>query len=236
MGRARKNIRGQQSVTREKPQTSGEAGILRHIQRGVSARWILVVGVMLVLVDLARGEGNYQTTRNGKTLVWNDHPKPGDVATWSGRRDRDGYARGFGTLIWYTKEPGFDKPQLYARYWGNMMHGKLNGPVNVHSKKKTHHAIFADGTRVTQWTAGRASSRMTPRQVALVAKHNATVNVGEAEPESPAQGPPEQRSDISGQGSAEIESVRDLWSERWPKIDIDDSLRILAWPPRSLRK
>ena len=31
------------------------------------------------------------------------------------------------------------------------------------------------------------------------------------------------------------ESIQDLWNERWPKIDIDDSLRLLALPPRSLR-
>jgi Fibronectin type III domain len=31
-------------------------------------------------------------------------------------------------------------------------------------------------------------------------------------------------------------SATDLSSERWPKIDIDDSLRLLAFPPRSLRE
>ena len=195
-----------------------------------AGRLFLVGGALLVLsIQVARGDGNFQRTRNGKALVWNDHPKPGDVATWSGRRDRDGYARGFGTLIWYTKEAGSDKPQLYARYWGNMSRGKFNGPVNVHSKKKTHHAIFGDGARVTRWSPGPAQSRMTSRQIALVAKRNATVAVGQPEPEAPAAGPFEQRSE-------EIESVRDLWSERWPKIDIDESLRILAWPPRTLRK
>jgi hypothetical protein len=212
-----------------------------HIPSGVSGnrRWILVVGVLLAFVDLAHGQGNYQRTRNGKTLVWNDHPKAGDVATWSGGRDRDGYARGFGTLIWYTKEANAEKAQLFARYWGNMTQGKLNGAVNVHSKKKTHHAIFADGARLTRWAPGPALSRMTPQQTALIAKHNATV--AEAlEPESPAQGPApaEATSDRppAGPGSESRESVRDLWSERWPKIDIDDSLRLLAWPPRSLRK
>ena len=31
------------------------------------------------------------------------------------------------------------------------------------------------------------------------------------------------------------ESIQDLYSERWPKIDIDDSLRLLVFPPRALR-
>ena len=198
----------------------------------------MVCGVLLVsLTIVARSEGNYQRTRNGKTLVWNDHPKAGDEATWSGARDRDGYARGFGTLIWYTSEPGADKPQLYARYWGNMDRGKFNGPVNVHSKKKTHHAIFADGARLTHWSPGSARSRMTQKQIALVTKHNdaAGVQVGEPEPAAPAAGPEDETTELSDQRSEMTESVQDLWSERWPKIDIDDSLRVLALPPRSLR-
>ena len=200
----------------------------------MSARFIFVCGTLLLLLGIAHGEGNYQRTRNGKTLVWNEHAKAGDQATWSGGRNRDGYARGFGTLVWYTKEAGSTKPQLYARYWGNLVDGKFNGPVNVHSKKKTHHAIFADGARVTRWTPGPAPSRMTSRQIALIAKHNA-VAVPEAEPAPPAAGPALQRSEDRGQKSEEVESVQDLWSERWPKIDIDESLRVLVFPPRSLR-
>lgn len=214
--------------------------------------------VFALFVGAARAEGNYQNTRDGKTLVWNDQPKPGDEATWSGRRDRDGYAHGFGTLVWYTKEPGVDKPQLYALYWGNMVQGKLNGLVNLHSKKRTHHALFASGARLTRWTPGPARSRMTTEQMAMLEKHNATVSVGEpelasekrsvvaepgfaeragvAEPEAPAVGPSEERSEVSEQRSESMNFVQDLVSERRPKIDIDDSLRLLAFPPRTLRK
>src|SRR2546423_2477608 len=170
------------------------------------------MGSMVAVVDLAKAAGEYQPTRDGKTLVWNDAPKLDDESTWSGRRDRDGFAQGFGTLIWYTKEAGIKKPQLFARYWGNMKRGKFSGPVNVHSKKKTHHAIFADGARVTRWAPGPARSRMTPQQIALIAKIN---SVAVEEPESPGEGPLPEK-------SAQRESVQDLWSERWPKIDIDE--------------
>jgi len=212
--------------------------------------------MLLVLAKLAHGEGNYQPTRDGKTLVWNNNPKPGDVATWSGRRDREGYAHGFGHLTWYTKEEGFDKPQLYARYWGRMVDGKLDGPVNVHAQKKTDYAIFIEGVRVTGWSRGTAPSRANARWRALAAVRR--VNV---EPESPAAGPlnqklegrrrkeeeeqqppggqrsedGNQRSEDSDHRSEVKESIRDLYSERWPKIDLDDSLRLLAFPPRSLR-
>ena len=189
------------------------------------------------MAEIARGEGNYQPTRDGKKLVWNNHPKPGDVATWSGARDRDGYARGFGHLSWYTKERGFVRPQFYARYWGRMVDGKFEGPVNVHAKRKTRYSIFIDGARATSWTPGTAPTRANARWRALVAKRRPS-----AEPEVPAAGPSEEISEIRSHQSEEREqkteegdSIRDLWSERWPKIDIDDSLRVLALPPRSLR-
>lgn len=223
----------------------------------MAGRLFLFWGTLLVIFALcretARGEGHYQPTRDGKTLVWNSDPKPGDVATWSGSRDRNDYAHGFGRLVWYTKEPGFDKPQLYARYWGRMVDGKLEGPVNVHSKRKTHYAIFIEGSRVTGWINGTAPSRATARWSMMVAKRSRAnvepASLGErprgdqeAEPETPAAGPAEetaaagdQRSDDTSQNAGK-ESISDLYDERWPKIDIDESLRILAFPPRTLRR
>ena len=196
---------------------------------------LLICGTLLALfVAVARGEGNYQSTRDGKTLVWNSDPKPGDVATWSGDRDRDDYAHGFGQLVWYIKESGSDKPELYARYWGRMVDGKLEGPVNVHSKRKTHYAIFIDGVRVTGWSPGTAPSRATARWSALVAKRNRS-NI-RSEPESPAAGPAAEMSQVTSHRSLTDESIQDFYTDRRPKIDIDDSLRLLAFPPRSLRR
>lgn len=197
----------------------------------MSGRLLFVCVTLLVSMDVARGDGIYQPTRNGRTLVWNNHPKPGDVATWSGARDREGYARGFGTLTWYAKETGSAKPALYGRYWGRMIRGKFNGPVNVHSKKKTHYAIFDDGARTTRWSTGTAPSGASARWRAIVAKRRIVW-----EPEAPAEGPSFQRSEDSGKPSELRESIQDLRSERWPRIDIDDSLRLMALPPRSLRR
>jgi hypothetical protein len=45
-----------------------------------------------------------------------------------------------------------------------------------------------------------------------------------------------QMSAVSDQRSESNESIQDLSGERWPKIDIDDSLRLLAFPPQSLRE
>jgi hypothetical protein len=227
----------------------------------VAGRFLFVCGALLVFTNVALGDGTYQSTKNGRTLVWNNHPKPGDEVTWSGDRDRDGYARGFGTLTWYTvlQESGSAKPVLYARYWGNMVRGKLNGPVNVHSKRKTNHAIFADGVRTTHWADGPAPSR-SERLVARTAA-SAEGQSSVPEPEAPGEGPSRsggpnrtgatapqsestQPSELNAppeiQGNAEFSTTAErgrLSDSQPPEIagDIDNSLRLLAWPPRHLR-
>jgi hypothetical protein len=122
----------------------------------VGTRWFCI-GVLLVLqfggAAFGEGEGTYQRTKDGKTIVWNNDPKPGDAATWSGHRDAEGYATKAGTLIWYTA-----RGTVYVRLYGEMVRGKFDGMVNGHSKEKTAHAIFADGKRTTPWAAGPARS------------------------------------------------------------------------------
>jgi hypothetical protein len=119
-----------------------------------------ICGALLpVFVGVAFGEGAYQRTKDGKTLVWNNDPKTGDAAAWFGDRDGEGYATKVGTLTWYTANGA-----VYARYFGNMVRGKFDGPVNVHSKGKTDHAIFVDGQRTTHWVAGRAASLRVAQQ------------------------------------------------------------------------
>ena len=114
---------------------------------------IFVCGALLLaLGSVALGAGGtYQHTKDGNTIVWNDHPKPGETADWSGKRDGEGYATGFGTLIWYTA-----KGAEYARYFGNMVRGRFDGPVNFQSKGKTAHAFFVEGGRTTGWARGPA--------------------------------------------------------------------------------
>jgi len=60
-----------------------------------------------VFAGAAFGEGTYQRTKDGKTMVWNNDPTPGDAATWFGDRDGEGYATKVGTLTWYTANGAF---------------------------------------------------------------------------------------------------------------------------------
>ncbi len=128
-------------------------------------RFFLVPALFLAAIASAASAGEYQRTKDGKTLVWNAKPQVGDEATWFGDRDGEGYATGPGTLTWYTA-----RGTVYARYFGNMSHGKFNGAVNAHSKGKTAHATFVDGERSGRWTAGRAPSRPETEAGPVVAK------------------------------------------------------------------
>ena len=123
----------------------------------------LVLSFSLVLVGGAYAGGTYQRTDDHKkALVWNNDPKPGDVATWSGDRDANGYATGPGTLQWLRVEPGFltgsniraRKRTPISSYSGTMLHGKFNGGVMTVDHGKTYHATFADGQKKGQWIAG----------------------------------------------------------------------------------
>lgn len=145
-------------------------------------RSILFCGGLLLAVNTSFGQGEYQQTKDGKTFVWNGTPKPGDTATWAGDRDKENYASGFGALTWYTA-----KGTVYGLYYGNMVHGKLEGPVNVHTNGRTAHAYFADGERVTGWARGPAPSKMNvPEEARLKseASKKTASSSGESTPET----------------------------------------------------
>jgi hypothetical protein len=151
----------------------------------VTARFLFVCGVLLVFAGVAFGAGQYQRTRDDKTTVWNANPKPGDTATWAGGRDSDGYASGFGTLTWYTRAG-----RVYGRYFGNMVRGKLDGPVNVHVRGRTAHAIFDHGDRVSRWARGRAPSHVPAEPANQSAEHeNAIVKAESTETPRPRPTP-----------------------------------------------
>ena len=143
-------------------------------------RLFCICSVLLpALAGVAFGEGTYQRTKDGKTIVWNNDPKPGDAAAWFGDRDRERYATKVGTLSWYAANGA-----VYVRYFGNMVRGKFNGMVNLHIKGRTDHAIFVDGQQTTPWAPGRAPSRRVAQFPALrPAKPAVAV-------EAPAEGPP----------------------------------------------
>jgi len=132
----------------------------------VKARLLIVCGTSLSVLIFAKGtlaDGTYQRTDDRKkTLVWNNDPKPEDAVSWSGDKDRDGYATGPGTLTWFRvdRKPmtgsnifGNTKTPI-SNYTGTMVHGKLSGSVTTVDHGKTYHATFADGRKKGSWMAG----------------------------------------------------------------------------------
>ncbi len=150
----------------------------------MNMRSLFVCSALLLFASVAYGAGSYQRTRDRKTLVWNDSPKRGEEATWSGKRDKNGFATGSGTLTWYKVEPtivtGSNIPDarryevVISRYSGKMVHGKLKGAVTyVDANGKRLQATFVDGGKrpVTHQTAtptperAPAPAKPTPTQV-----------------------------------------------------------------------
>jgi hypothetical protein len=187
----------------------------------VNMRWVFVYGAVLLLSahSASAGAGKYQRTTNGKALVWNNHPLPGDAATWSGDRDPEKYATGYGTLTWSRREQknrtgsNIPIPQHIelTRYSGMMIRGRLDGPVvNVDANGKTFHGTFVDGRKTRDWAAGPAPIPSSPQDesvrpaartdVAANQQRNETVDrdpVVEVPAEGPSQHPSLPRNDES---------------------------------------
>jgi len=143
--------------------------------------------------------GGYQKTKDGKTLVWNNHPDRGDEATWSGDRDERGRATGPGTLTWYRAAPkivtGSNIPapkgpvSFLSRLSGTMSAGKFEGVVEmVNAAGRTYHTVFAGGNSNDDWEIGPAPT--APKKSKARARESA---IAKAPPEGPSQSPVAER-------------------------------------------
>jgi len=163
------------------------ACLLDHF--GMNIRSFFVCSALLLFASVAYGAGSYQRTRDGKTLVWNDSPKRGEEATWSGKRDKNGFAAGSGTLTWYQVEPtivtGSNIPDsrryavVISRRSGKMVEGKFEGAVPyVGANGKTLQASLVNvgNTPVNQ----PPENRLSPRKKATAPKRNLSPAVQES--------------------------------------------------------
>jgi hypothetical protein len=160
-------------------------------RKTVTARCLFVCTTLLLFADGAYGGGAYQHTRDRRTLVWNNYPRRGDEPTWSGDRDSNGFATGYGTLTWYKVQraivtgsniPSKARDAVVSRYSGKMVRGKLDGLVtNVDANGKVFHGTFVNGTKADDWVAGPLPR--TDQQL------NERVSKGTRTVEPPAEGP-----------------------------------------------
>jgi hypothetical protein len=138
--------------------------------------------------------GVYQRTKDGRTLVWNNFPRRGDSATWSGARDANGYATGNGTLTWYKSDrtivTGSNIPAPTkgsaprGRYSGTMSKGRFQGlVVNIDANGQTFHGTYLNGAKTSDWIAGPPPAS-TPQ-----ADSTSLKTANNKEPAPPAAGP-----------------------------------------------
>ena len=183
----------------------GHANTLRVLARlldhfGMNIRSLFVCSGLLLFASVAYGAGSYQPTRDGKTLVWNDSPKRGEEATWSGRRDKNGFAAGSGTLTWYQVEPtivtGSNIPDarrnavVISRYSGKMVEGKLKGAVTyVDANGKRLQATFVNGgkrpAKRNLSPAAQETPTAVPQQTASVAPEQTATRTSEQQARQP---------------------------------------------------
>jgi hypothetical protein len=162
----------------------------------VTARCLFVWSTLLLFANGAYGGGTYQHARDRRTVVWNNNPRRDDEATWSGERDSNGFATGYGTLTWYKVQravvTGSNLPSskgrvvgavVISRYSGKMARGRFDGPVvNVDASGKMFHGTFVNGIKANDWMAGpppRADQQLNER-----------VSRGAVNAQPPAEGPP----------------------------------------------
>ena len=183
----------------------GHANTLRVLARlldhfGMNIRSLFVCSGLLLFASVAYGAGSYQPTRDGKTLVWNDSPKRGEEATWSGRRDKNGFAAGSGTLTWYQVEPtivtGSNIPDarrnavVISRCSGKMVEGKLKGAVTyVDANGKRLQATFVNGgkrpAKRNLSPAAQETPTAVPQQTANVAPEQTATRTSEQQARQP---------------------------------------------------
>src|ERR1051325_11835397 len=113
-------------------------------------RLIFISCAFLACVNGAVAAGEYQQTKDTKTKIWNGSPKAGETSSWSGDRDKENYATGYGDLTMYTANG-----KAYALFYGNMVRGKFEGPVNLHTNGRTVHAYFVAGDRSEERRVGK---------------------------------------------------------------------------------
>ena len=155
--------------------------------RGLVRRQLILFccGLLVLASGPLFGAGEYQKARDGKTIIWNWTPKAGQPASWSGTRDKKNYANGFGDLTWYSPDG-----KVFGLFYGNMVHGKFEGAVNLHTGSRVSHAYFVNGERVTEWARGAARSKMNAPEQAIVERRRVETEKPAAKNENVEQSEP----------------------------------------------
>jgi len=226
---------------------------------GMNIRSLFVCSAVLLFASVGYSAGSYQRTRDGKTLVWTDLPKSGEEATWSGKRDKKGFAVGSGTLTWYKVVPTFETGSLIPdtrhavvvnRYSGKMVHGKFKGAVtyvDANGRKRSvnlpqhNRQSLRKKATPAQTPAVTVTSELTPGPVTPTSQSAPEQSPSRGAQETP-NAAPQQTATLARQQTVARTSEQqarqpDAQSSIAPiPTPPDDSLRPLTAPPLTIPK
>ena len=192
----------------------------------MSTRRCIVPGTLLALLFASAAlAGQYQKTKDGRTLVWNEDHKPDDPVSWSGKRDADGYATGYGTLTWYTSddmlETGSNLPRKHytvsSRISGTMVHGKFGeapptttaAAPTAPEKPKKKWGLFGIFKPRPKPTPAQVEATPTPRPKSRSSQVEATPHISSPPPTN-AEAPPPPTAKPTATSSAAGNSLESL--------------------------
>jgi len=134
---------------------------------------VSVLTFALLAFSVSAHAGAYRRALFSGALIWSERPRTTEEATWSGKRDAQGYATGYGTLTWYSRERMTvtgssilreNRSAIVTRSSGYMEQGKfVNPPTDAKvasraQRKKSRQEMPAKPEK----TAGAAAASASP--------------------------------------------------------------------------
>jgi hypothetical protein len=102
----------------------------------------------------------YVREQGQNSLIYDPNPAPRDVAYWSGRVDREGYATGVGVLVW------FENGVKVSAYQGNIIRGTWTTMQEVDIGQSSNSAgseyVPGNNTPAQNWKSRNSSPERTP--------------------------------------------------------------------------
>src|SRR5512132_2530371 len=185
----------------------------------MTIRSLFVCAALILFASFVYVAGSDHRTRDGQTLVWRDVPSRGDEATWSGKRDKDGFATGSGVLTWYKVRPAIVTGSnildtrryvnMINHYSGRMVRGKFKGAVTY---------LEADGRRLRA-TSGNETNRPSRRQKAAQVR---TTKVRAAPTAEETPTPPSQQTVMQPQERTSASATPEPASEQSPSPSAEE--------------
>lgn len=127
---------------------------------------IAILIALFCLESTSFADGQWITSNEGVKL-WNPVPQPNETCTWTGLKDREGFATGKGLVIWYVNAKVAQVSQAtFERGQWNGTHITLNasGTASASSDSGDQYEVTLIRKSSNQQTASRPTTNVTRAQ------------------------------------------------------------------------